>query len=92
MTLLRAIQNWISGGDEKGEAIAHLLLAAREDAAFRKRLEMILRLPGPHRRSMVNDALHQMALRGEPEGLRAAFSVLATDEGAATALRALGEK
>jgi hypothetical protein len=31
---------------------------------------------------LVNTALEQMRLRGEPAGVRAAFAVLATDEGA----------
>ncbi len=89
MSLMGKIPKWLTGRDDGGEAIARLLIAAREDPDFRRRLKIILQLPSHHRRSLVNDAVHQMALRGEPEDLRAAFSILATDEGAATALKVI---
>jgi len=76
-------------GPPPPEGAARLLIAAREDEAFGQRVRFLLRLPGPQRTSLVNTALHEMTLRGEPQSLREAFAVLATDTGAAAALRAL---
>ena len=70
-----------------GDALATLLLAAKEDQEFRRRLEFLLRLPALQRQSLVNTGLHEMEVRGEPAEARAAFAVLATEEGAALALR-----
>lgn len=71
------------------EAVARLLLAAREDEALRKRLLFILRAPKLQRESLVNTALHEMALRGESKEDRRAFAALGTDEGARAALALL---
>lgn len=81
-------------GDEGGSpdasaAIADLLLVAREDPEIRRRLRAILSLPRLHREPLLNTALEEMALRGEPGSLRAAFAVLIDDEGARRALQAL---
>jgi hypothetical protein len=90
MSQLSKLRRLFSGpaGDHR-EEIARLLIAAREDEAFGQRVRFLLRLPGPQRTSLVNTALHEMTLRGEPQSLREAFAVLATDTGAAAALRAL---
>ncbi len=90
MSLFPRLRRWFSGpaGDYR-EEIARLLLAAREDEAFGRQVRNLLSLPGPQRTALVNTALHEMALRGEPPSLREAFAILATDEGAAAALRVL---
>lgn len=71
------------------DAIATLLLVAREDPALRRQLLALLHAPALQRTSILNTALHEMELRGEPAAARAAFTVLASDAGAALALRAL---
>jgi hypothetical protein len=86
------VRRWLDKGDNAGEAIARLLLVAKEDAAFKRQLEGILRLASHHRGSLLNDAVHQMYLHGEPASFQAAFAVLATDEGAAAALRVIGDE
>jgi hypothetical protein len=92
MSIIAKLTAWLPGHETRGEAIARLVLAAREDAAFRWRLESVLRLPSHHRQSLLNDAVRQMTLKGEPEDLRAAFSILATDDGAAIALKAINQE
>lgn len=62
--------------------LARLLLAAREDAKLRAQVLFLLKLPPAQRESLVNSALAEMALRGEPAEIRAAFAVLASAEGA----------
>ena len=71
------------------DAIAALLRAADADADFRKRLRLLLQLPSLQRASMVNTSVEEMSLRGEPEDVRSAFSLLATDEAAEAAVRYL---
>ena len=83
-----ASRDW-SGAPSSGDALAHLLLAAQEDDAFRRRLVGLLRLPATQRESLINTALHEMRLRGEPETACAAFATLATEAGAKTALSVL---
>ena len=68
--------------DAAGDALARLLREAGHDAGLRTRILFLLKLPAPQRELLVNTALEQMRLRGEPAGVRAAFAVLATDEGA----------
>ena len=48
--------------------LARLLLAAREDAKLRAQVLFLLKLPPAQRESLVNSALAEMALRGEPAG------------------------
>lgn len=74
---------------DPGDALATLLRAAQEDAALRLQLLALLRAPPLQRESMVHTAVHEMALRGEPAEVRAAFAVLATEAGAKTALAVL---
>jgi hypothetical protein len=76
-------------GLSTADTLATLLLAAKEDENFRRHLEFILRLPAIQRESVVNTGLHEMEIRGEPAQARAAFAVLATEEGARIAMRAL---
>ncbi len=84
----RIIRKPGSGREEAARAtLADLVLAARDDAAFRKRVMFVLKLPALQRESLVRSAVHEMELRGEPAALRAAFLVLATAEGAAAAAR-----
>lgn len=75
-----------------GEALARLILAAAEDAAFRKRLVAVLRLPLSQREPMIRTAVDTMRLKGEPADVRAAFMTLSSDEGARVALELLGAK
>lgn len=79
------------GRDDQSTAdtLATLLLAAKEDAKFRRQLKLILRLPAVQRESLINTALHEMEIRGESPQARAAFAVLATEEGAKIAMRTL---
>jgi hypothetical protein len=74
----------LRGEDEPAvkDALANLVLAAREDEAFRQRVMWILDLPTTQRASLVNSAVEEMKLRGEPAAIRAAFLVLSTPEGA----------
>jgi hypothetical protein len=74
------------------DALATLILAAREDEAFRRRLTFVLRLPPKQREALVRTAVDEMRLQGEPAEARAAFVSVATEEGAAIALRLLREK
>jgi len=66
-----------------GESAAVLLLAAKEDPEFGDRLRAILRLSSFHRKSMINTALNEMQLKGEPPLLMQAIALLAHDESAA---------
>ena len=68
------------------DTLATLILAAREDAAFRARLIFILQLPPAQREPLVKTAVNEMQLRGEPAAVRAAFASLSTDDGARVAL------
>ena len=70
---------------EKGisESATVLLLAAREDPEFGDRLRAILRLPSFQRKSMINSALNEMQLKGEPPLLMQAIALLADDASAA---------
>ena len=70
-------------------AIAVLLRAADTDANLRRRLRDLLQLPSFQRASIVNTAVEEMTLRGEPEDVCSAFSLLATDTAAEIALRYL---
>lgn len=63
--------------------LARLLLESRQDANLRAQVLFLLKLPPAQRESLVNSALQEMALRGEPADVRAAFAVLATAEGGA---------
>ena len=72
--------------------LARLLLAAKEDKAFRQQVLAILGVPLAQRESIVNSAIHEMTLRGEPLAVRQAFAILATEEGAATARKILEEQ
>lgn len=68
-----------------GDVLARLLLEAAEDARLRTQILFLLNLPPKQRESLVNSAVEEMKLRGEPAEFRAAFAVLATEEGARTA-------
>lgn len=72
------------------DALATLIIAAKEDAGFRKRLVAVLRLPQGQREPLVRTAVDEMRLRGEPADVRAAFMILSTEEGSRTALQLLG--
>lgn len=71
------------------DALAALLVAAKEDPALSRQLLALLQAPALQRASILNTALHEMELRGEPAAARAVFAVLASESGAAAALRAL---
>jgi len=80
------------GRDDAGDALARLLMAAKEDSGFRARVLSVLRAPTLQRESLIHTAVDEMRLRGESEAACAAFATLATEEGAKTALRILEEK
>ena len=84
---LRGLIGWRE--EDPREVLAQLLLATKDDPAFRHELLSLLQAPAAQRQSLVNTALHEMMLRGEPNGARAAFAMLATDEGARVALEVL---
>jgi hypothetical protein len=65
-----------------GDALARLLQEAGRDPDLRARILFLVKLPASQRESLVNTAIEEMRLRGEPASARAAFAVLATDEGA----------
>jgi hypothetical protein len=71
------------------DALATLIIAATEDAGFRRRLIAVLQLPQSQREPLVTTAVDEMRLRGEPADVRAAFMAIATEEGARTALQLL---
>jgi hypothetical protein len=71
------------------ELFASLLIAAREDPQLREQVLHLSGFPRLQRQSLVNTALHEMALRGEAADARAAFAILATDEGARAAAKFL---
>jgi len=71
------------------DVLATLIVAATEDAAFRKRLVFILRLPQSQREPLIKTAVDEMRLRAEPADVQAAFLALSTEGGAQTALRLL---
>jgi len=77
-----------SAGDGP-DLLASLVLAAKEDSLFRKRVLAVLRLPQVHREPLIRTAIEQMRLHGEPIAAQQAFALLATEDGAAAALRAL---
>ncbi len=82
-----------AGDGERNERavdlIADLLLAQKEDEQLRRRILFLARLPVFQRESLGNTGLQEMKFRGEPAEMRAAFSVLATEPGAALVIRAL---
>lgn len=77
--------------DDPGDALARLLIAAKEDSGFRRQVLAILQVPTAQRASLINTALHEMRIRGESEAACAAFATLATEDGAKVAMRVLGE-
>lgn len=91
MKLFAKIRRALAGHGDTGDTLARLLLAAKEDEAFRKRVWFILQLPAAQRESLIHSAVHEMRLRGESEAACAAFATLAAEEGAATARRILEE-
>jgi hypothetical protein len=93
MKLNAAIQNLFKGGDEPAEAIlADLLLAAQRDEEFRRRVMALLSVPDIPRESLVDSALHEMSLRGEPANVRRAFGLLVSPQGAALAREVLSDQ
>ena len=76
---------------DAGDTVALLILAAKQDSAFRKQLETVLQLPSRERVAIVHTAVREMQMRGEPQYFCDAFVVLANDMAAATALKLLSE-
>lgn len=90
MALFRRIRHWFRSPEEDPrEVLASLLLAAREDPALRRQVLFVLEAPPLQRASLINSAVHEMTLRGEPAAARAAFVFLTTDEGTRAAREAL---
>lgn len=84
--LLRRAHRNGNGGED---ALAALVMAAREDHTFRRRLILVLRLPLSQRQPLLHTAIEEMRLRGEPVAARLAFATVASEEGARTALKLL---
>lgn len=78
--------------DETTDQLSRLISAAQEDKSFHQQLCGLLRLPDLQRASIINQGLHEMKLRGEPESIRQAFRLLIAKDAAATALELLSEK
>ena len=92
MTLIQRLKQTLGGNDagSAADALACLIVAAREDPAFRKRVLLVLQLPANQRESMVRSAVAEMKLRGESGALQAAFTALSSAEGADLAARLIG--
>ncbi|MCC5023265.1 MAG: hypothetical protein J6386_10965 [Candidatus Synoicihabitans palmerolidicus] len=92
MSWIEKCRDWFTAKDEEpGEAFSQMILAARKDEAFREEVLRLLSVPMVQRKSLIKSALHEMDRRREPGDVQAAFALLATDEGAAIAARALAE-
>lgn len=78
-----------SRGEAAKDILASLVLAAREDAAFRRRVMFVLNLPAEQRESLVKTAVEEMERKGEPAEMCAAFLALASPEVADAAGRAI---
>ena len=91
MSLIDHLRRQLRGEpeDPMQDALATLVVAAREDEAFRQRVLWVLSLPADQREPLVRSAVAEMALRGEPGPIRAAFLSLATEAGAQQAARAI---
>lgn len=90
MSLLTRIRCWLRPHeDEPGDVLASLLLAAKDDQAFRRQVLFVLEAPPLQRASLIHSAVHEMTLRGEPAAVRSAFALLATDSGARAAREVL---
>ena len=70
--------------------LARLLREAEKDRTLRSQIRFLVSLPDVQRESLVNTALEQMKLQGEPAEIRAAFAVLATEEGASLVREEIG--
>ena len=70
---------------------ARLILAAKEDTAFRERLLFVLTLPRVQREPLVRTAVAEMQLRGEPSSVCTAFGMLVNDDAVKSALALLRE-
>jgi hypothetical protein len=70
---------------QAGDVLARLLLESRQDPRLRAQILFLRKLPPPQRESLVNSALAEIKLRGEPVEISSAFAVLATDKGARAA-------
>jgi hypothetical protein len=93
MSLLSKLRSLVGPQKEDGlDEIASLMLAAKEDEKLRNQILFLVRAPAIHRNSLVATALHEMELRGESKGARAAFALLGTEEGARAALELLSGK
>lgn len=75
--------------DSAKDALASLLMAAREDEILKKEISRLIRLPDAQRESLVISAIDEMKLRGESPEICGAFAILATSDGAAAAQNAL---
>jgi hypothetical protein len=85
------LKRHLSDKDTGADTLATLIMAASEDAAFRKRLVTVLRLPTAQREPLIRTAVDEMRLRGEPAGVQEAFLTLTTAHGAKVALHLLGD-
>mgnify|MGYP000026476838 CR=1 FL=1 len=77
--------------DGATDALARLILAARESSEFRSELRLLLNLPEKQRAPLVLTAVEEMKMKGEPPEICAAFSILATPEGAASVAKEIDQ-
>ena len=82
----------MTGEEYPEDVLASLILAARQDTAFRNQVLMLLRLPLPQRKQLIRSAVADMEASGEPPGIRAAFLALGTVEGGRVAARLIEDK
>ena len=74
---------------EVQEALTRLILAAREDDAFRQEVLAILKLPLSERTLVVAQAVQRMKQHDEPEDIRQTFQLLADPSAANGMIAAL---
>lgn len=86
------VARWRRQSSDGLDELASLILAARDDPAFREQLVFILKLPRTQRQPLIHTAVEEMRLRGEPTAACAAFSALANDTNAQAALRLLNAR
>ena len=70
---------------QSSDVFASLILAARQDAEFKRRVLLLLELPIAQREPLVRAAVAEMEALGESPGICAAFLALGTLEGAQVA-------
>ncbi|WP_221032063.1 hypothetical protein [Actomonas aquatica] len=90
-SVLTKLKQWLfPPSDDTLDALTTLLTAARDDRSLRAQVLMLVRLPDGQREAIVNSAVEEMRLKGEPADIRAAFALLGPADGAQRAADFLG--